>query len=241
MVKYRNGGFLLSTNIECIDVGKSYLGDGIKTNAVKNINLKFTKGEFISIVGPSGSGKSTLLSLLGTLDFPTSGKILYDGEEIVKKSKKTISDFRFEHIGFIFQQFHLLPTLTALENVLSPLFARKVSYNKIERAKEVLAQVGLSDKANSLPSQLSGGQQQRIAIARAIVHKPDWLLADEPTGNLDSETGDTIFELIQQLNQQEGCGVFFVTHDPKLATKANRTITMKDGIVISDKTGERIC
>jgi len=181
-----------------------------------------------------------LRSLLGTLDSPTSGKILYDGEEIMKKSKKMISDFRFENIGFIFQQFHLLPTLTALENVLSPLFSRKVSYNKVERAREVLEQVGLADKENSLPSQLSGGQQQRIAIARAIVHKPDWLLADEPTGNLDSETGDRIFELMKQLNEQEGCGVFFVTHDPKLAAKADRIITMKDGSVLSDRKGESI-
>lgn len=228
----------MSLKIEYLDVGKSYAGDGVTTNAVQHINLSFSKGEFTSIVGPSGSGKSTLLSLIGTLDSPTSGKILYDGVEIVKKNKKAISDFRFEHIGFIFQQFHLLPTLTALENVLSPLFARKVPYNKIERAKEVLEQVGLSDKENSLPSQLSGGQQQRIAIARAIVHKPDWLLADEPTGNLDTETGERIFDLIQELNQQEGCGVFFVTHDPKLAAKANRMITMKDGMVLSDKKGE---
>ncbi|MBB2483355.1 ABC transporter ATP-binding protein [Bacillus sp. APMAM] len=231
----------MTSKIECLQVGRAYQGDGVTTNAIANINLMFTKGEFTSIVGPSGSGKSTLLSLLGTLDFPTSGRILYDGEEVMKKSKKMISDFRFGNIGFIFQQFHLLPTLTALENVLSPLFSRKVSYNKIERAREVLEQVGLADKENSLPSQLSGGQQQRIAIARAIVHKPDWLLADEPTGNLDSETGDRIFELIQRLNQQDGCGVFFVTHDPKLAAKAERIITMKDGTVISDKKGVCVC
>ncbi len=230
----------MTAKIECIQVGRAFHGDGVSTNAVTNINLSFIKGEFTSIVGPSGSGKSTLLSLLGTLDSPTSGKILYDGEEIMKKSKKMISDFRFENIGFIFQQFHLLPTLTALENVLSPLFSRKVSYNKVERAREVLEQVGLADKENSLPSQLSGGQQQRIAIARAIVHKPDWLLADEPTGNLDSETGDRIFELMKQLNEQEGCGVFFVTHDPKLAAKADRIITMKDGSVLSDRKGESI-
>lgn len=223
--------------IICQNVEKSFKGDGTKTIALKNVNLTFEKGEFTAIIGPSGSGKSTLLSLLGTLDKPSEGTITYDGEEILKKSKSKIADFRFQEIGFIFQQFHLLPTLTALENVLTPLFSRKVPYNKLERAKEVLEQVGLQDKMNSLPSQLSGGQQQRVAIARAIVHKPSWLLADEPTGNLDTETGERIYGLLRELHEQEGCGVLFVTHDPALAAKANRIITMKDGIVLSDNVG----
>ncbi|WP_047986567.1 ABC transporter ATP-binding protein [Ornithinibacillus californiensis] len=223
--------------IICQQVEKSFKGDGTQTVALKNVDLTFEKGEFTAIIGPSGSGKSTLLSLLGTLDKPTKGSIKYDGEEILKKSKSKIADFRFQEIGFIFQQFHLLPTLTALENVLTPLFSRKVPYNKLERAKEVLEQVGLQDKLNSLPSQLSGGQQQRVAIARAIVHKPSWLLADEPTGNLDTETGERIYDLLKALNEQEGCGVLFVTHDPALAAKANRIISMKDGVVLSDKVG----
>jgi putative ABC transport system ATP-binding protein len=221
----------------CRRIEKSFKGDGTKTIALKNIDLTFEKGEFTAIIGPSGSGKSTLLSLLGTLDKPSEGSITYDGAEILKKSKSKIADFRFEEIGFIFQQFHLLPTLTALENVLTPLFSRKVPYNKLERAKEVLSQVGLSDKLNSLPSQLSGGQQQRVAIARALVHKPSWLLADEPTGNLDTETGERIYELLKDLNEKEGCGVLFVTHDPALAAKANRIIMMKDGVILSDKMG----
>ncbi|MFS0674912.1 ABC transporter ATP-binding protein [Ornithinibacillus sp. 179-J 7C1 HS] len=223
--------------IICQNVEKAFKGDGTKTIALKNVDLTFEKGEFTAIIGPSGSGKSTLLSLLGTLDKPSEGTITYDGEEIFKKSKSKIADFRFQEIGFIFQQFHLLPTLTALENVLTPLFSRKVPYNKLERAKEVLEQVGLQDKMNSLPSQLSGGQQQRVAIARAIVHKPSWLLADEPTGNLDTETGERIYDLLKELNEQESCGVLFVTHDPALAAKANRIITMKDGVVLSDKAG----
>ncbi|MDV2581817.1 ABC transporter ATP-binding protein [Alkalibacillus haloalkaliphilus] len=223
--------------INFFNVEKVYRGDGVQTSALNENNLSFDIGEFTSIIGPSGSGKSTLLSLLGTLDQPTNGKITYDDEEILKKRKNKIADFRFGEIGFIFQQFHLLPTLTAIENVLTPLFSRKVPYNKQQRAKEVLAQVGLEDKMNSLPSQLSGGQQQRVAIARAIVHKPSWLLADEPTGNLDSETGELIFELLKQLNQEEGCGVIFVTHDAALASKANRIITMKDGSVQSDQVG----
>lgn len=223
--------------IQCEDLEKTYIGDGVTTKAVQKVDLTFTKGEFTAIVGSSGSGKSTLLSILGTLDEPTSGKVHYDAEEVFKKSKNRIADFRFEEIGFVFQQFHLLPTLTALENVLTPLFARKVSYSKEERAREVLEQVGLAEKQDSLPSQLSGGQQQRVAIARAIVHKPSWLLADEPTGNLDTETGHLIFDLLQDLNQQEGCGVIFVTHDPLLAAKADRIITMQDGLVISDERG----
>lgn len=224
-------------NIECKYLSKEFKGDGTKTVALKDINLSFQKGEFTAIIGPSGSGKSTLLSLIGTLDKPSNGTITYDNIEILKKGKNKIADFRFQEIGFIFQQFNLLPTLTALENVLTPLFARKVPYNKIERAKEVLNQVGLADKLDSLPSQLSGGQQQRVAIARAVVHKPSWLLADEPTGNLDSETGDRIYELLNNLNDREGCGILFVTHDPVLAAKASRIITMKDGVVLSDKAG----
>lgn len=225
--------------IQCIELTKTYIGDGVKTNGLKNINLAFQKGEFTAVVGPSGSGKSTLLSLLGTLDKPSSGQILYNDEELIKKSSRKIADFRFKEIGFIFQQFNLLPTLTALENVLTPLFARKVSYNKDQRAKEVLDRVGLSDKFNSLPSQLSGGQQQRVAIARAIVHQPSWLLADEPTGNLDTHTSNRIFDLMKDLNEKEGCGVIFVTHDPILAAGAHRIIEMKDSQVITDRKGEK--
>ena len=223
--------------VECKNLTKEYEGDGTKTVALNKINLSFNKGEFTAIIGPSGSGKSTLLSLIGTLDKPSKGTVTYDDVEILKEGKNKIADFRFQEIGFIFQQFHLLPTLTALENVLTPLFTRKVPYNKLERAKEVLKQVGLVDKLNALPSQLSGGQQQRVAIARAIVHKPSWLLADEPTGNLDTETGERIYDLLKELNEQAGCGVLFVTHDPALATKANRIISMKDGTVLSDKEG----
>lgn len=222
--------------IICKDVERVFIGDGVETRAVDQVNMELTAGEFISIIGPSGSGKSTLLSLIGTLDEPTGGTILYDEQDVMRLSKKKIADFRFEEIGFIFQQFHLLPTLTAIENVLTPLFARKVDYDKQERAEEVLAQVGLSDKFESLPSQLSGGQQQRVAIARAIIHKPSWLLADEPTGNLDTETGDNIYSLLQTLNKEEGCGVVFVTHDPVLANKADRVIEMKDGKKVSDQS-----
>lgn len=234
------GGTQVINEIKCLEVSKIYSGDGVNTEAIQNINLSFTKGEMTAIVGPSGSGKSTLLSLIGTLNRPSNGNITYDGVDIMKKTKRKIADFRFEEIGFVFQQFHLLPTLTAVENVMAPLFGRKVPYDKHERAVEVLEQVGLSDKMNALPSQLSGGQQQRVAIARAIVHKPNWLLADEPTGNLDSETGEQIFDLLKSLNEEEGCSVLYVTHDSTLSSKANRVISMKDGVIQSDQSGEAI-
>jgi ABC-type lipoprotein export system ATPase subunit len=224
-------------SIACKSISKEFKGDDISTLALNDINVEFQKGEFVSIVGTSGSGKSTLLSLLGTLDAPSKGEILYMGENIKDLKANQLADFRFENIGFIFQQFHLLPTLTSLENVMAPLFSRKVQYDKKQKAEEVLEKVGLKDKLNSLPSQLSGGQQQRVAIARAVIHEPHWLLADEPTGNLDSDTGELIFELLSSLNREKGCGVIFVTHDPVLAKKAGRIIEMKDGCILSDKAG----
>ncbi|WP_313491481.1 ABC transporter ATP-binding protein [Exiguobacterium sp.] len=220
---------------QCKQMGKSFSGDGVETQALQDIDVTLEAGDFISIIGPSGSGKSTLLSLIGTLDRPTSGELHYDGKPINKLNSKELSDFRFENIGFIFQQFHLIPTLTAHENVMAPLFGRKVPYDKKERAEQLLAQVGLADKAGSLPSQLSGGQQQRVAVARALVHEPKWLLADEPTGNLDTDTGEIIFNLLRSLNEEKGCGVLFVTHDPALAERANRTIEMRDGVIIEDR------
>ncbi len=219
----------------CQQIGKSFSGDGIETHALTDINLTLEAGDFISIIGPSGSGKSTLLSLIGTLDRPTNGTLSYGDQSIHHLKSRELSDFRFENVGFIFQQFHLIPTLTALENVMAPLFGRKVTYDKKERALSLLEKVGLADKAGSLPSQLSGGQQQRVAVARALVHEPKWLLADEPTGNLDTETGEIIFNLLRSLNEEKGCGVLFVTHDPALAERANRKIEMRDGLIIEDR------
>ncbi|WP_372869258.1 ABC transporter ATP-binding protein [Planomicrobium okeanokoites] len=224
----------MNQTIECRKLTKAFKGDGVQTYALKNIDLTLEEGDFISIIGPSGSGKSTLLSIIGTLDEPSAGELLHQGQPVHKLNSRQLADFRFENIGFIFQQFHLIPTLTAVENIMAPLFGRKVSYDKKQRAQDLLRMVGLQDKANSLPSQLSGGQQQRVAIARALVHEPKWLLADEPTGNLDSETGEVIFQLLQTLNQEKGCGVLFVTHDPALADRANRKIEMRDGEIVSD-------
>ncbi|MBN3554043.1 ABC transporter ATP-binding protein [Fictibacillus nanhaiensis] len=225
----------------CKGVSKTFAGDGVQTFALENINISFHPGEFISIVGSSGSGKSTLLSLLGTLDFPSSGEIFYGDHALNTFNNKDLADFRFTQIGFIFQQFHLLPSLTVEENVMAPLLTKKTNYNKKDRALSLLEMVGLKDKANALPSQLSGGQQQRVAIARALVNEPQWILADEPTGNLDSENGSMIFEIIQSLNIEKKCGVIFVTHDMNLAEKADRVIYMKDGMITEDKRGNMIC
>ncbi|WP_313799028.1 ABC transporter ATP-binding protein [Cytobacillus sp.] len=227
-------------NIVLKNVSKEYVGDGVKTKALCDINIEFTKGEFVSIVGTSGSGKSTLLSIIGTLDKQTSGQLFFDNKLITNLALDELSDIRFNNVGFVFQQFNLLPTFTALENVIIPVFNRRSSFNKTERARELLNLVGLGNKVNSFPSQLSGGQQQRVAIARALIANPDWILADEPTGNLDTETGNTIYELLLQLNQKKNCGVIFVTHDPKLAERAGRVIEMKDGYVISDRAGTNI-
>jgi ABC-type lipoprotein export system ATPase subunit len=231
----------LNYSIECRGVNKVFKGDGIQTFALQDINVQFQHGEFVSIVGSSGSGKSTLLSLLGTLDLPSQGEILYGNKQLSKFKNKDLADFRFNQIGFIFQQFHLLPSLTVLENVMAPLLTKKTDYHKRDRALSLLEMVGLKDKANSLPSQLSGGQQQRVAIARALVNEPKWILADEPTGNLDSENGTMIFEIIQSLNIEKKCGVIFVTHDMSLAQKADRVIFMKDGVITEDKRGSMIC
>ncbi|MFC0190511.1 ABC transporter ATP-binding protein [Fictibacillus aquaticus] len=222
------------THIITKNVSKVFSGDGVLTSAVENITLSFHQKDFTSIVGPSGSGKSTLLSLIGTLDQPSSGQIFYDDTNVTSLKNNQLADFRFEKIGFVFQQFHLLPTLTALENVLAPLFSRKVNYHKEKRAKELLEQVGLKDKLHSFPSQLSGGQQQRVAVARALIHSPEWLLADEPTGNLDTESGEVIFSLLKQLNQNHNCGIILVTHDMKLAQRTDRVIKMVDGQLVSD-------
>jgi ABC-type lipoprotein export system ATPase subunit len=219
-------------NIQSLE--KSYYGDGVVTKVLDNINLDFKREDFTTIVGPSGSGKSTLLNMIGTLDTPTNGKVIYDDEDIFTIKNNKLADFRFENVGFVFQQFQLLPTLTAIENIMAPLFSRKTTYSKQERAEELLELFGLSDKKNSLPSQLSGGQQQRVAIARALVNSPKWILADEPTGNLDRKNGEIIFEILQKLNKEQGCGIILITHDENLAESADRTIYLTDGKVVND-------
>ena len=221
--------------IEARGLGFKVRAGAGEINILRGIDLSVSAGEAVGIVGPSGSGKTSLLMLLAGLERPTSGSLLIDGADIAAMDEDALARFRRERLGIVFQAFHLIPTMTALENVMAPLFGRKVPYDKKERAEQLLAQVGLADKAGSLPSQLSGGQQQRVAVARALVHEPKWLLADEPTGNLDTDTGEIIFNLLRSLNEEKGCGVLFVTHDPALAERANRTIEMRDGVIIEDR------
>lgn len=214
------------------DIKKTYTSMGDTVEALKNITFDICKGESVSVMGHSGSGKSTLLSILGALNPPTSGSIEIDGIDIYKLSQELRADFRREYLGFVFQQFQLIPYLTAHENVMLPLTTTKRS-NKEKRdmAEDVLIRVGLKDKINRLPNQLSGGEQERVAIARAIVNSPPLILADEPTGSLDTKTGDEIMELFQELNN-EGLTILMVTHNPDYTKYLDRTIMMKDGRLI---------
>ena len=199
-------------------------------HALRGVELDIYQGEIVGIVGPSGSGKSTLLGLIGGLDRPTSGTVEIDGVDISRMSEDRLTEIRNEKIGFIFQFFNLIPTLTAQENVALPIqFARKARFNPEKRAKELLALLGLKDRAHHRPNQLSGGQQQRVAIARALANNPPLLLADEPTGNLDSESGAIVLEALRSIRQDTGTTVVIVTHDPGLAAQTDRVLTLVDG------------
>lgn len=210
-------------------VNKIYEGDGISFNALKNINLSIKQGEFIAVVGPSGSGKSTLMNILGLLDHPTSGEYLLADQDVSALNEDSLAEIRNKRIGFVFQSFNLLRRTSALDNVVLPLiYAGKPAKERVNRALEALVEVGLEDKINSIPSQLSGGQQQRVAIARALVTNPEIILADEPTGNLDSKTGAEIIKLFQDLNAK-GRTIIFITHDSNIAKHAKRVVVIKDG------------
>jgi putative ABC transport system ATP-binding protein len=218
------------TMIQMEKVSKLYRTDRVETTALDNINLDIEKGEFISIMGPSGCGKSTLLNLMGLLDEPSQGQVALDGKRIDRYGDRELAKVRNERVGFIFQQFHLVSDLSVVDNVEIPLLYRKMA-NK-ERRKAALAaldRVGLSSRTQHFPTQLSGGQQQRVAIARAIVGKPGILLADEPTGNLDSQMGDEIMGILEDLNQNEGTTIVMVTHDPRMAEKTHRVVRLFDG------------
>ncbi|MBS3105815.1 ABC transporter ATP-binding protein [Candidatus Woesearchaeota archaeon] len=219
--------------IKLENVWKVYKMGEVEVQALRGINLSIPQGEFVAITGSSGSGKSTMMNLVGCLDLPTKGTIYLDDKDISKLNESDLAQTRGKKIGFIFQQFHLIPTLSALENVMLPLeFQNMPSDVARKRASEILDLVGLGDRVNHLPSQLSGGQQQRVAIARSLANNPDVILADEPTGNLDSKTGADVMKLMQNLWDKEGKTIIVVTHDLKLADYAKRIVELKDGQVI---------
>lgn len=217
------------------NVGKDYPLDGETYRALKNINLEIKDGEFMSIVGPSGSGKSTLMHVIGLLDRPTAGKITIDNREVSRLSDDTLSKLRNEYVGFIFQQFNLINKLTVTENILLPSIYHhgKLPYNPEAKALELMTRFGIADKAKSYPNKISGGQQQRVAIARALILSPKLILADEPTGNLDTKTGETILKLLEELNKKDKITVVIVTHDPNIAARTKRHIHIQDGEVVA--------
>jgi len=225
--------------LEVKNVFKIYNEAEIQVNAVNGVTLDFQEGEFAAIVGPSGSGKTTLLNLIGGLDNPTSGEIIIDGTNLVKLKSSDLIDFRMRNIGFVFQAYNLIPVLTAKENVEFIMNLQKWSRKeRDERTFELLKAVGLFDRANSRPTKRSGGQQQRIAVARALASRPKFVLADEPTANLDSKSASTLLEIMVKLNHEEKITFIFSTHDARVVKMAHRVITLEDGEVVSDEKRE---
>jgi len=216
--------------IQLENVNKTYRTERVETLALENINLDIAQGEFVSVMGPSGCGKSTLLNLVGLLDAPSSGKLTVDGDEVASSADRRLARIRNEKLGFVFQSFHLVPDLTLLDNVEIPLLYRKVKSSERRRLSiEAIERVGLGSRVRHFPTQLSGGQQQRAAIARAIVGRPRVLLADEPTGNLDSQMGEEIMTILHDLNQKDGTTIVMVTHDERFARRTDRIVRLFDG------------
>jgi putative ABC transport system ATP-binding protein len=223
------------TVIDAHEVSKIYNPGKIPVVALQNVHLHIEEGEFTALVGPSGSGKSTLLNILGGLDAPTTGHVIIDGVEITNLPENKLIDFRLRHIGFVFQSFNLVPVLSAKENVSLVMLMQKISRKEREyRALELLNQVGLSDKIDVRPGELSGGQQQRVAVARALASRPRFILADEPTANLDSKSASNLLDIMANLNRQEKITFIFSTHDPRVIEKARRVITLEDGKIVKD-------
>ncbi|MDI9395349.1 MAG: ABC transporter ATP-binding protein [Euryarchaeota archaeon] len=230
---------MVDTLIAFRDVWKTYQMGEIQVNALKEVNAEFEKGEFTAIIGPSGSGKSTMMNLVGCLDIPSKGEIFLKSENIARLDESDLARLRGKTIGFIFQQYNLIPGMTALENVLLPLEIQEVNDDIAEkRAKELLTLVGLSDKMKNKPTQLSGGQQQRVSIARALACDPEVILADEPTGALDSVTGKEVMTMLYRLWKEKGKTVIMVTHNMHLAQYAQRYIELKDGEVVRDEANQ---
>jgi putative ABC transport system ATP-binding protein len=218
--------------VRTVDLTRRYEMGDADVDALRGIDLSIARGEFVALVGPSGSGKSTVLNLIGGLDRPTSGQVWINGTELSDSDEETLTRHRRQHVGFVFQSFNLLPRLTAVENVALPLMFSDVPEKERQaRARALLERVGLGHRLSHRPSELSGGEQQRVAIARALVGQPALLLADEPTGNLDTKTGAEIMALLKKLNQEQGLTLVVVTHDPEVAAFADRVVKLRDGRV----------
>jgi putative ABC transport system ATP-binding protein len=222
--------------IELTDVHKIYKTEFYEVHALNGVTMKIREGEFVAIMGPSGSGKSTLLNMIGCLDKPTTGEVIINGVETSRLSDRQLTELRRDSIGFIFQQYNLISTLTVLENVELPMIFRGLSERK-RRAMELLNLVGIEELANRKPNEISGGQQQRVAIARALANDPPILLCDEPTGNLDTKSGRDVMDIISRLNEEKGVTVVLVTHDPALSDYADRVVRIRDGRI--DNRGEQ--
>lgn len=225
----------MSYIIESHNLSKVYNPDTIPVYAVNGVDLHVEEGEFTALVGPSGSGKTTLLNLIGGLDYPSSGEVKIDGVDITKMSENKLIDFRLHNIGFVFQAYNLIPVLTASENIeFVMMMLKKSKRERDQRVKELLAEVGLADRAKNRPSELSGGQQQRVAVARALASKPRFILADEPTANLDSKSTENLLEMMARLNKEENMTFIFSTHDQRVIDNARRIVTLVDGKIVSD-------
>ncbi len=221
--------------VEALDVTRSYELDGVRVDALRGVSLRIDQGEYLAIVGPSGSGKSTLMHLLGCLDRPTTGSLRIGGREVADLDDTELAELRNRTIGFVFQSFQLLPRITATANVALPLVYRGTPRGeRVDRARAALEKVGLGHRLDHRPNQLSGGEQQRVAIARALVAEPALLLADEPTGNLDTRSGNEVMAILESLNADQGVAVALVTHDHEVADRARRHIRIRDGLIESD-------
>lgn len=222
--------------IKTNNITKVYQETKVPVHALNGVDLSIEEGEFTAIVGPSGSGKSTLLNIIGGLDVPTSGDITINNVDIKQLKDSQMIDFRLQNIGFVFQSYNLIPVLTAKENIEFIMLLQKYSKKEREdRVMQLLTAVGLQDRANNKPSELSGGQQQRVAVARALASKPNYILADEPTANLDSKSSGNLLDLMAQLNQNEKATFIFSTHDQRVIDRARRIVTLEDGQIVSDK------
>ena len=223
------------------NITRVYKVGAVETRALQGVNLSIENGEFTTLVGPSGSGKTTLLQMIGCLDQPTSGRVFVDGKDVTRLNRNQRADMRKGHIGFIFQFFALIPTLSAYENVEMPLLlTNHAAKERRERVMQLLEAVGLSDRANNRPDQMSGGQQQRVAIARALATKPALVLADEPTANLDTANGEQVMEIMAKLNKETGVTFVFATHDPRVIKFAHRVVTLRDGLIVENNgTGKK--